>query len=43
MDLALREAGTDTHTCPHSHTHTHKAREGDLPAQKALSVIWAGF
>lgn len=41
MDLVLREAGTDTHTCPHS--HTHKAREGDLPAQKALSVIWAGF
>lgn len=40
MDLVLREAGTDTHTCPHSHT---QSMGGDLPVQKALSVIWAEF
>lgn len=26
MDLVLREAGTDTHTCPHTHSHTKHER-----------------
>lgn len=33
MDLVLREAGTDRHTCPHSHTQSTRR---DLLGQKAL-------
>lgn len=40
MDLVLREAGTDTHTCAHSHT---QSTGGDLPALKARSVVLAEF